>query len=517
MRRIIMRNSLIHLGPDSKERKEATATLKYTLLLNYDAPSFQEKDIIDKIKTACKSCCTQLHPEKEYDFFGQETGFGERTSLQYFDYTDSDGKKDINDLILDHCIISSYHAVLTELLSNKTINTNEIANTTIGSGIFDVYEKSECYTLPDKEIWDFFQKYKLYFFTTAKNNTEAWNNHSRFTSSSTSHLEYLSKLKNIFLEKTDEKELYYFQFAFIYKKLCTINASKFKILNDEYTYKKATCYDYKKSLTNLIEKTLSEDNLNFHPVDSIYHTYIIKRIFNFDLFLNLSTNIHRIQTETNYRLTGYENLQLLSSCLELPNSLNRTHFLIYAFDKLLTKPWSYMDYWHIHEPHLFSNPIFNLNNVPNGFQFHIWIEQFRNFCCYIGSFLIPVYQWCFIDILLKSIETAYPKNEHPQNLYISLKYLGNYLKIHHKEMLTPLDTQEIQNINIDFETVKLLKNGFINLNRDEELNLALLNPKTLFHPSDKNYETNSKAIRDSYISIAKKSYSSMHGYLPPLN
>ena len=49
MRRIIMRNSLIHLGPDSKERKEATATLKYTLLLNYDAPSFQEKDIIDKI------------------------------------------------------------------------------------------------------------------------------------------------------------------------------------------------------------------------------------------------------------------------------------------------------------------------------------------------------------------------------------------------------------------------------------------------------------------------------------
>ena len=84
-------------------------------------------------------------------------------------------------------------------------------------------------------------------------------------------------------------------------------------------------------------------------------------------------------------------------------------------------------------------------------------------------------------------------------------------------MLTPLDTQEIQNINIDFETVKLLKNGFINLNRDEELNLALLNPKTLFHPSDKNYETNSKAIRDSYISIAKKSYSSMHGYLPPLN
>lgn len=44
-------------------------------------------------------------------------------------------------MIMQHCIISSYHAILTELLNNQTLSSYSVENKIKNRGFFDLYKK----------------------------------------------------------------------------------------------------------------------------------------------------------------------------------------------------------------------------------------------------------------------------------------------------------------------------------------------------------------------------------------
>ena len=254
-------------------------------------------------------------------------------------------------MTLDHCVISCYHAVITDLLCGKEVTAYEIKNDLNFSGIHLLYKKERL----DFQSQNILKKGP---FDSEKNSKKS-SSASDFSRTAQTHLKALPYTQSLFKTPATDNIHFLLQFSGIFNHICDINTSHWKCLSSNF--KENTKFSILKSFEQLSQelfpktsKSLSDSPESIFgkpfstPVDGIYHYHIMERIFNFNLLYCLLRNIHRIEKNTLFRLGQKEILDTLCLCQKLPNTFSRQYFLQYAFDKLITTPISYLDFWHNH-------------------------------------------------------------------------------------------------------------------------------------------------------------------------
>lgn len=475
-----MQNTYIPLSNNSKIRTDAAGTIKYTLLLNYELPSADShSNLIENLFTKCHNCCSGLFsdsPEQiTYNFFGSK----------YIDPKQSHASfPQLHSMILNHCIISSYHAIITELLRDEHIPSYTLVNKIRTKGIYELYKTDLIIN----------EGNKLRFKNRA---ASSYSHKSRkasdFYKKSASHKEILEPL--FISTPSDNTYQYSLQFSSLCYKICNIYASRFKKT------------DFKSSdfFLNWLEKmhssfisgadiktiaTKNKDDISL--IDFLYTYFLSERLFNFRLIYSLLRNILIVEEKTDYRLCTSDILKILSLCKKLPNVFSRQYFLKFAFDSFDDISNSYADFWH--ENDMKGNDIImGINRTQRlGFQFEKWIEQYELFINYMSEFIIPIYEWCFLDMLLSVIECDYPSETHFNHLLRAVTILSDHVNTHYKEILTPQENfnsedKDILSIlckpkkiatlhNLSLDTLKTIYNELY-LPENDDLNLPVyLNP-----------------------------------------
>ena len=218
-----------------------------------------------------------------------------------------------------------------------------------------------------------------------------------------------------------------------------------------------------------------------------------------------------------------EILDILCLCRKLPNTFSRQYFLKYAFDKLIIQPFSYLDFWHAHRldmsTSVHESPLKSINH----FQFTRWLEQFSLFCNYIGEYVIPIYEWCFTNMILEVIEQKIPYNPkkddfrsvHILRLSTAMESLAKYIESNYKQILRPMefpinqDTLDlitkhksgIDDLNFSADFLQQLFEAFYSPERDLDLNLPHLNPDFFLYGKNNAVHKNETHLRNFYINL----------------
>lgn len=210
------------------------------------------------------------------------------------------------------------------------------------------------------------------------------------------------------------------------------------------------------------------------------------------------------------------------------------------------------DYWLYHDPNQelnFAN--IHTRKMPNIFSFPKWLEQYQLFMGYMSQFIIPVYEWCFVNMLLETIEHKYPTRNHTYHLYQGIELLASYMNKNSNILLSPIIYEEAAKTPNDLlltkiaqkqnnfpkkrpqgrylpqelsmtkkmdwlqfddtlnDVFQILLSNFYSGNQDKELNLKLLNPsyfKEIHNLKTKksiNPYTNTSYLRNCYIDLIR--------------
>lgn len=524
----MIKNRIISLSKDSSIRIDAANSIKYTLFLNHQLPARQSEDhLIPQILDACKSSCIHLFCDRPqgltFNFFGQDDpsttlkkgifayldnyeSAKNKNNLQFYNFV-SDISFDT--MILHHCILSSYHAVLSALLNGFSTEGYYIVNTVNGHGIQRLINKK--YLVLDKGCIK---------ISTASNaekvrvNKEKSSHASDFARVSNTHCKNIPGIQDLFINmsgKTNEqnnKTEYYLQYAGLFSKICKISASEWRSF-----YKTPT----NSTLPALLDRLKSipcrlELDKKGPAVDKLYHSYLFERIFNFDLISCLIQNIYEVERNSPYSFNGAPFLSILCECKKFPNAFSRHYFIQYAFEKFFTLPDSNNDFWHSHLRTKTNDAIYFADGVPQNFQITTWIQQFSFFCNYLSSFVIPVYEWSFTNLLLESIEKIAPNESDFEHLVKARDLLSDYMNKNYESLQSPiknapkqliLPQRDITHIDLPMSYFENIFKCFFQTDNATALNLSLINPDFFTNPNSEKGTPPSARIRDFYLELIR--------------
>lgn len=552
----MIKNSFISLHPNSKERTDAIGSIKYTLLLDYHVPTINsDTNPIEQIMESCQACCQGLFVDKtsnagdSYSFFGDRILSNKYNNL----YTSPLGHldffrlpKDIklpqnltlfHTMLLHHCILSSYHAILTELLNDQWVTSYSIENKIQHNGLYHLNTNNVL----------FFENKTIFHLSNKNSKKQSSQFASDFQRITKTHISALPQIMEFFAkEDTSGKSAafqYKLQFSSLFYSICEIEAPKWKKLNrfnkfkGNNIYEKLNLFNTIETLTKIMPRKSQKESFFYikpndqtHKLtvpDALYHAYLTERIFNFNLFYSLLKNIKRIEDKTPYRLTQAPILSILENCKKLPNSFSRQYFLTYAFNQFFDEPFSYYDFWYkndLDRSEIMMENTRSIQNSKKGFQLFMWQEQFERFVQYLSEFVIPVYEWCFIGMLMESIEQSHPTNTHTENLICAMNHITDYMNKNYQTISQPVSilpsnkeySQDIldiiskhQNIeelcNLPSDAIQHIAINFFCSSDDVELNLTPLNPdffKTRSTTSSSmSPQSNRDLIRKFYITL----------------
>ncbi len=479
--------NVINLTSTSPERIDALNTIRYTLLLDYHVPAWHSSDMyMQDLFYLCNQCCKGLFSSSDLsiqlDFFGQPKLHPE-SPLAHFnshnlplDFVQNSSSPGIPDLILQHCIISSYHALMTELMNSHTATSYQIVNKIKTTGLFHLYKDGKLQI----DASGINLNFKI-SGTNSKNSSPA----SDFNRKAISHQKVFPELFDILvLPENDQNIRYSLQFANLSYTLFNTPLSKFHKSTPQ------NCVEQMQEITKQLAPSFSLQEIpdkffrkyGEEPVDGIYYYYLIERIFNLRLTYSLLKLITDLETNTNYRLSDNDTLKILSSCRKLPNVFSRQYFIKYAFDAFIDMPTSYIDFWYYQSLDRSGTFGSSTRQLPKGFQFTKWLEQYRLFINYMADFVIPVYEWCFLNMLLESIENAHPDKSHLEHVLQALDCLSSYINVNYQSILEPIplnNIMEIVSVNSKIKNWMVLKNlppQTLNFVRNE-----MFLPQELFH------------------------------------
>lgn len=562
----MINNEHISLSQSSTVRTDALNSIKHTLLLDYQTPQIADlSNPIPEIIKNCHWCCSGLFKDVEYCslsnnnfgfyFFGSPSNIGNNiqnsskkkrkenskllSSLDEYKLptdnktcTNSENQNiKLPDMILDHCVLSCYHAVITDLLYDQTVTLYECVNDIKYAGVHSLYKNGKI---------DFKNKNEKLLkrdLNKQSGNTKKSSLASDFGRKVTSHFKSLPYFETLFtsqiIDNSSPKNVrYYLQFSGLLSHICEIDARSLKLFSKTITeYNRGNILQHFESISDSMSNRPSKDNtksesvlLNHDSVDDLYYRYIIERTFNFNLFYSLLRNIHRIESNTNFQLCQEEILKILCLCQKLPNAFSRQCFLQYAFDNLITQPDSYFDFWHDHQLNM-NNYVLEYYTKPRlGFQFMKWINQFEHFCNYIGDFVIPIYEWCFTNMLMEVIENTLSKKEncndstvfHKLCLFEAFQILSNYMekKENYNRILQPIPISNSQgsldiatvhakgvlDLNIPAHSLQYLFRAFDPALGEQELNLVHLDRNFfIYGTNDKDTDKNHTSPKQNHI------------------
>lgn len=419
-------------------------------------------------------------------------------------------------MILQHCVLSSYHAILTGLSKDQWVTSYALENKIKMCGIYSLYKKGKI----------FFDDKGMGYKDSQKDSTnEDSGRASSFSRKISSHFNRIPAAMDFFTEQTGEISYgIRLQFSEICYSICGVNAGGFDLLkNGEWEKRSSdTILDSIERLTCNLEPRIgpfgdpfgkSFRDVTGNVVDSLYHYYITERIFNLSLFYNLLSNIYDIESQTYYRLSPASIIDILVCCKDLPNTFSRQYFLKYALDKIIDEPDSHMDFWRVQDMKTNGVMIGVDQTNEKDFSFSSWQKQYKLFVGYMSKFVIPVYEWCFINMLLEAIEKKFPDKDHIFHLKQAFELLSGYMEDNYKTILRPvdigkgMDLVDMISTHEKFEVLKIFSNECIqqvaeclfsftaNSGEDRELNLHLLDPGFFDDTNAHHFSSNLRKIR----------------------
>lgn len=536
----MIKNNFIDLRPTSRERIDAVNTLRYTLFLDHEVPgSIDQKDFMCDLMKKVQLCCSGLFvddPKKRiyYDFFGSDQRIfqeNKKTSdLAHLDshmtVDDKDHSKRMvgfHDMILQHCVLSSYHAIMTELSEGHWVTSYRIEKSIKGKGIHALCkENSINFTDGGLEVFKDRYGHPLKEYSGKA---------SDLLGKTETHIKVIPDVMGLLVEETERSSYRYrLQFSRLCHRICEIDARRFRCLNSDVRNGKTTdeLLDAIELITDRLEPKVNTSGkekkqilgeFRSDPVDGLYHYYITERIFNLSLFWGLVNNIICTETQTHHRLCQKSVIEILTTCKELPNVFSRQYFLKYAFDKIKDEPVSYMDFWFKESLERIGTEISEDRMNIRAFDFSRWLRQYKLFMRYMSRFVIPVYEWCFINMLLGSIEKRYPDKSHIRHLEKAVGILSDYMNENYGSILQPIQISErmdmvdiiskhknIGRIDLPVDSLKQIMDELFkpDIAGDQGLNLRLLNPSFFDNrengklcKKDHNYEK----VRRIYIEL----------------
>lgn len=465
----MIENTRVSLEPNDLPRQTAKGIIQYTLLLDYQNPEStpNDTDYISKILEATDLCCFPLMDQTPYvvayDFFGSNTRYSPDNLLYLNRYPPAPEFPNLpknisfSKLLVQNSLMTAYHVLLTEYLNHCTTTSYQIVNQLKGAGAHKAMSsiknghscvvikgnQTECLNLPkhgtssnlsSSKAATFAKKYAtrlttfptLFTFTGGK--SESGN--TPFTYS----LQYAALTKRIVDAKHDYLN-------------CILNCNKKNISAEKIA----------ESLTQLVKHftpafyngTSETSNIfteqNNDTVDGVYEYYLSEKAFSLNLFYSTLKIIQDAEKQHNncYNFKHIESLKVIAKCKKLPCPFIRPYLLQFAFDHIGNDTTSYQDYWNRHD--LNSRDSYaSRAKKPGGFHYGQWLRQFELFVDYLSSYIIPVYDWCFLSMLLEGIERQYPEFSHLQCLELAITMLGTHIQTNAKNILFPLKiaTQE---------------------------------------------------------------------------
>ena len=160
------------------------------------------------------------------------------------------------------------------------------------------------------------------------------------------------------------------------------------------------------------------------------------------------------------------------------------------------------------------------------FQFTKWLDQFSLFCKYMSEYVIPIYEWCFTNMVMetaeekiiseKSTHSLSPDRIHTRRLLQAMDMLGKYMEKNYKRILCPIyisnfqdsldiitkHKQGIHDLNMSADALKTLLDSFSPAKRNLDLNLtSSLNPAFFLNGGNGNTNNNMRHIRNFYINL----------------
>lgn len=534
----MINNTYIPLDQSSSLRNDALNSIKHTLLLKYEVPNVDNKNqLISEVMRSCQKCCQGLFldttvssNEKIYfSFFGTLPPIKETTlkntsyKLSFLDEFPPNKQMypEMSDIgfptmILDHCVLSCYHAVLTEILGNKTVTAYEVVNYIKSQGIYSLYKKDKL----NLQSGPILKKKDLYFKPNSAKSSTA----SDFGKKAQTHIKALAFTQPIFkAEDFNDTNGFFLQFADIFSHICDIDVRRWKFLSSKINENNR--FDILERFKLLSEELFpAKDKKTYITVDNLYYYYIMERISNVKLISCLLKNIDIIEKNTRYILCQEETINTICRCQKFPNIFSRQYFIQYAFDQLTNKPISYLDYWHDHRLDMSTSVLESPLRPVHHFQFIRWLEQFSLFCDYMSEYVIPIYEWCFTNMLMDTIEknfvpdtgkeTTDNKFMHRTNLLTAYEVLSEYMQQNSKQILCPVPSDK-QPETLSFVTKAESDLNFLDIPADtlqqllrlcfshEELDLSLckLNPDFFLNNRRKPNARNSEHIRNFYINL----------------
>lgn len=448
--------------------------------------------------------------------------------------TDSpiDASVGFHGMILQHCVLSSYHAILSTLLADDKVTAYQIKNECAEKGLYalQISNTSPIGIVGIDATSD-----------EPSSNSQKSSKASDFSKIISSHIKALPGLTPLLLaDTTDPKDLkkspleYRTQFSELCYRIASIRASDWKFLQNNKIKKGLEEIQKAEKLTQQLfyKKILPSDRftgetLRTNAIDFLYHYYLAERTTNLNLFYSLLTNIYNIEQNTDFRLTQNNVLSILQCCKRLPNVFSRQYFIKYAFDQFQAKPESYWDFWTNEQLERSGIFLSSARGIPTGFQFPRWLKQYEWFCNYMSVFIIPVYEWCFITMLLTVIEKNYPDASHKDHLMKALSLLADYMREHIEEIVRPISMsinkeQDIVDLvtkhsnierlaNLPDSTVKYISNALFGAlgenNETINLNLQPLNPAFFKWSKNPNaFEVNPARVRKFYMDLVRHTY-----------
>ena len=536
-------NNVISLAPESPYRKDAEGTLKYTLFLKYEIPELdKEENAIEEIIKNCENCCSALfqdNPKSSNDLYF----FGRPMIINLLDDINNQknwGNKLIS-MILQHCVMSSYHTILTELLYEKKITGYQLCNQVKNQGFHYLLNSGNLHL----------NNTATFSFHSSSSNRNLSSNAGSFIRTTQTHINSLSNVLSLFV--VDDSELedvskpnfrYSLQFSNLFYRICSLRASVWKNLShstDLSKFNKDAALDIIEKATIIMEPRISfpikipeKAFTDFHSdiVDGLYSYYLTERLFNFSLFYGLLRNIEKFDREKYYNFHQEDIIKVLCCCKKMPNIFSRQFFLEYAFSQFDLHPNSYNDYWHDNDLSRSGIHAESTRQMPQGFHFAKWLQQYELFMNYMAEFIIPIYEWCFLLILIETIERTYPSASHTEHLLKAVDLLADYMKKNSSSIFQPFSSSldsDMVNIAVKHKNTSILKNlpdktiqqvmgEFFSFNRESisseqnrinniDLNLKHLCPEFFTTDRSRNaLDTNYSRIRKFYIDLVRYTY-----------
>ena len=521
----MIKNLVIKLDKNSQERIDAKNTIKYTLLLDYQVPEYDDDRFINNIFSKCNECCFGLfYDKKKYylthggkcAFFGSlsnplkkedpipyelqidtipdfktfTNGYISYIKKSTYDKDENSYQLNFNNLILQHCVISCYHAVITELDGNGQVSDYSIVN---GNHI----------STPNS-------------YTKASNNTEKSRLASDFKKKSNNHLEAMP-----FFESIAHNKL----FSELWFQICCVNKSRFCNLFDTKKRDKLNLKSIIDNITFISDKLLVVEKID--TMKSIHYNYLIERIFNFHILISIIKTI--LFTHNNidyyYKLDQKDLMSTISNITSLPNVFSRQFFWLYAFFHINKNIDSFSDFWTKNDLNKNDEVASSTRCVKKVFDLYRWKDQFHLFIKYLSEYIIPIYEWCFTCMMFDALEKEFPNMSHEEHLEKSKDLLKKFASKNYQTLIHPYSAvskkkkstnsydavSEIKEIflssTLSEDAIRTLINIFLSANKNIDLNLSPnLKPEYFKANPRKLPNTSTERIREFYIDLLRYNY-----------